>query len=178
MPKCEMIVGHRCNDEGDITGDIECINEGVDFFDDTWHCADCVAYFEKHDPELLAAARRGPPPASEPTARPKCTNHAPRDHAGHWRDWHRGHGCDLDPTPPAPEPPAEPELIQWLTYPIGDRQLSAHAFVGDAQHSVCGKLSRQRCRAQRADRRCKLCTYSLSQRAAAWKVGGEERTDG
>lgn len=29
---------------------------------------------------------------------PGCQNFAPPDHAGHWRDWHRGHGCELDPS--------------------------------------------------------------------------------
>lgn len=26
----------------------------------------------------------------------ECTNYAPRDYVGHWREWHRGHGCGLD----------------------------------------------------------------------------------
>jgi hypothetical protein len=25
-----------------------------------------------------------------------CTNHSPSWFVGHWRDWHRGHGCDKD----------------------------------------------------------------------------------
>jgi hypothetical protein len=25
-----------------------------------------------------------------------CTDHAPPWFVGHWRDWHRGHGCDRD----------------------------------------------------------------------------------
>ena len=25
-----------------------------------------------------------------------CDNYAPRWFGGHWRDWHRGHGCDRD----------------------------------------------------------------------------------
>jgi len=25
-----------------------------------------------------------------------CTNYTPTGFTGHWRDWHRGHGCDLD----------------------------------------------------------------------------------
>jgi hypothetical protein len=28
--------------------------------------------------------------------RPECTNHTPPGFVGHWRDWHRGHGCDKD----------------------------------------------------------------------------------
>lgn len=29
----------------------------------------------------------------------KCTNLAPAGFSGHWREWHRGHGCELDPEP-------------------------------------------------------------------------------
>ena len=25
-----------------------------------------------------------------------CTNNTPRGFVGHWREWHRGHGCDND----------------------------------------------------------------------------------
>ena len=25
-----------------------------------------------------------------------CTNQTPRWFTGHWREWHRGHGCDID----------------------------------------------------------------------------------
>ena len=25
-----------------------------------------------------------------------CTNHSPNWFVGHWRDWHRGHGCEKD----------------------------------------------------------------------------------
>ena len=25
-----------------------------------------------------------------------CTNNTPRGFVGHWREWHRGHGCDKD----------------------------------------------------------------------------------
>lgn len=32
-----------------------------------------------------------------------CRDLAPAGYAGHWRDWHRGHGCDLDPERRAPE---------------------------------------------------------------------------
>jgi hypothetical protein len=38
--------------------------------------------------------------AATPKERPTCTNLMPRGAgSGHWRDWHRGHGCNLDPTP-------------------------------------------------------------------------------
>lgn len=29
---------------------------------------------------------------------PGCQNFAPPDFAGHWREWHRGYGCELDPS--------------------------------------------------------------------------------
>jgi hypothetical protein len=32
---------------------------------------------------------------SEPDKR--CDNFCPSDWAAHWREWHRGHGCTLDP---------------------------------------------------------------------------------
>jgi len=31
----------------------------------------------------------------------RCENPCPRSYSGHWRDWHRGHGCDLDDGKPA-----------------------------------------------------------------------------
>lgn len=30
-------------------------------------------------------------------SRSGCTDYAPVGHTGHWREWHRGHGCNLDP---------------------------------------------------------------------------------
>jgi hypothetical protein len=27
----------------------------------------------------------------------ECQNNSPAGFTGHWRDWHRGHGCDKDP---------------------------------------------------------------------------------
>ncbi len=43
---------------------------------------------------LIAAIAHAPP--REPSPRPVCTNNSPSWLRGHWRDWHRGHGCDLD----------------------------------------------------------------------------------
>lgn len=34
--------------------------------------------------------------ASPHGASPPCANTSPRWFTGHWRDWHRGHGCDKD----------------------------------------------------------------------------------
>lgn len=47
--------------------------------------------------EYLARARAllsSAPPVAAPA---KCRDLAPAGHAGHWRDWHRGHSCALDP---------------------------------------------------------------------------------
>lgn len=30
------------------------------------------------------------------TDKKPCTDHTPPWFVGHWRDWHRGHGCDRD----------------------------------------------------------------------------------
>lgn len=53
--------------------------------------------------------------------------------AGHWRDWHRGHGCNQDPertcattsglivkTPPPPEPPVH--VIDQTGQPYGSER--------------------------------------------------------
>ena len=32
-----------------------------------------------------------------------CANHSPPWFVGHWRDWHRGHGCDRDDGKPRSE---------------------------------------------------------------------------
>ena len=31
-----------------------------------------------------------------PELKKTCTNHTPSWFVGHWRDWHRGHGCNKD----------------------------------------------------------------------------------
>lgn len=56
--RCEMITGHGCDAEGNLTSDIECRKPGVEFFQGLWHCAECVAGFEKEEPEELAGERR------------------------------------------------------------------------------------------------------------------------
>ncbi len=40
-----------------------------------------------------------------------CTNHSPPDFVGHWRDWHRGHGCDKDDGKPR-SAAAKIEIVQ------------------------------------------------------------------
>jgi len=39
--------------------------------------------------------------------RPPCANNTPREFAGHWREWHRGHGCDKDDGHPRHDRPIE-----------------------------------------------------------------------
>lgn len=34
------------------------------------------------------------------TKPPSCTNNTPPGFVGHWKDWHRGHGCDKDDNKP------------------------------------------------------------------------------
>jgi hypothetical protein len=34
--------------------------------------------------------------ADMPQLNESCTDHSPSWFVGHWRDWHRGHGCDKD----------------------------------------------------------------------------------
>lgn len=36
-----------------------------------------------------------PPALGAPYTKP-CTNYSPAGFTGHWREWHRGHGCDKD----------------------------------------------------------------------------------
>jgi len=40
-----------------------------------------------------------------------CTDHTPPWFVGHWRDWHRGHGCDQDDGRPRSEA-AKTEIVQ------------------------------------------------------------------
>ena len=39
----------------------------------------------------------------ELTEKPRCSNSPPPWFVGHWRDWHRGHGCDLGDGKPGSE---------------------------------------------------------------------------
>jgi hypothetical protein len=38
-----------------------------------------------------------PPAAPEAESFADCERFSPPEWTGHWRDWHRGHGCKLDP---------------------------------------------------------------------------------
>lgn len=47
-----------------------------------------------------------PPSPAPPVSREEgagCRNLSPPGFSGHWRDWHRGHGCALDPSKQTPE---------------------------------------------------------------------------
>jgi hypothetical protein len=63
----------------------------------------------EEQPEPAAAA---PVPAQE-----KCSNFAPAGYSGHWREWHRGHGCELDA---APTDPHQSEVVHL--HHRGDRR--------------------------------------------------------
>jgi hypothetical protein len=57
-----------------------CLASGVPPFH---HAIDCTS-------------RRQVEPTTANTAPKTCTDPSPRWFVSHWRDWHRGHGCDLD----------------------------------------------------------------------------------
>lgn len=42
-----------------------------------------------------------------------CNDMTPRSFSGHWRDYHRGHGCELDPTPTALSPTKVAEIVDF-----------------------------------------------------------------
>ncbi len=52
-------------------------------------------------------------------AKPRCTNWAESWYKGHWRDWHRGHGCNLDDGKPRAE--------------VAQQEIDAHAQQDDAR---------------------------------------------
>lgn len=58
------------------------------------------------DSALVAEARATVKETLEARKRPQCPyGNMPRSAgAGHWRDWHRGHGCHLDPDTPKEKP--------------------------------------------------------------------------
>ena len=39
---------------------------------------------------------------STPSTRKPCSNYEPAGWYLHWREWHRGHGCELDDGQPPP----------------------------------------------------------------------------
>lgn len=42
-------------------------------------------------------------PANAPATRPRCRDFVPALFRFHWREWHRGHGCELDDGEPQSE---------------------------------------------------------------------------
>ena len=74
------------------------------------------------------------PPASPPAVSDdRCEDLAPPGYAGHWRDWHRGHGCKLDPDrklpgatvrTPTPAPGTRPPGV-----PMADPAAPAHPMA-------------------------------------------------
>jgi hypothetical protein len=48
-------------------------------------CVETTGSTAKKSPDAVTAAER-----------PECDDFAPPGFMGHWRDWHRGHGCRLD----------------------------------------------------------------------------------
>ena len=83
-----------------------------------------------------------------------CANFAPAGFQGHWRDWHRGHGCGLDPlvapvVPPTPQEPSEPKgrgyTLQSLSNYFGwgvrdDRDIWLFAFQRESLLRLCQSL--------------------------------------
>jgi hypothetical protein len=72
-----------------------------------------------YDGELWCAFERGFAAAllagGEAAEPHECVDFAPAGYTGHWREWHRGHGCKLDPTvhgEAAPEPPKQKPFKQ------------------------------------------------------------------
>jgi hypothetical protein len=89
---CRMFAGHRDSHES--------------WYGERWDDGDAaVADTTPETPAAQIAEALAPaPPLPEATPRKvdiegRCTNFSPPEWAGHWRDWHRGHGCELDPGP-------------------------------------------------------------------------------
>lgn len=64
----------------------------------------------------------------------KCNDPMPASAgAGHWRDWHRGHGCELDPDANATPPPAQGDDCR------GDikQPYASHQWVTVGSNIVC-----------------------------------------
>jgi hypothetical protein len=59
--------------------------------------------------DLVSAAEARPVPTGVVRAEGSCSSTAPAWFTGHWRDWHRGHGCDRDDGKPRTEI-SQPEL--------------------------------------------------------------------
>jgi hypothetical protein len=67
----------------------------------------------------------------------KCTNYAPIGFTGHWRDWHRGHGCDLDDgTSSLPGQSEDTEIVNALTAICREADRNFERVGGSSRHWV------------------------------------------
>lgn len=67
-------------------------------------CVDCWNDTRQRTPEKATAtgSPRSPQSKGPEPIKPLCMNYCPSTWTGHWREWHRGHGCHLDPSTPSP----------------------------------------------------------------------------
>lgn len=56
----------------------------------------------------------------------QCEDFCPPTWTGHWRDWHRGHGCHLDPTLAAQERETTPDAVAAFIRDVRDEALRLH----------------------------------------------------
>lgn len=82
----------------------------VAIVDDSWQMIECTQCKKRwsgvmNEEELNSIVKRmqdaaldaSPPRAvNAPSGNKSCTDPTPRWFVGHWREWHRGHGCDRD----------------------------------------------------------------------------------
>lgn len=52
MTKCEMVVGFTCNPEGDIVGEIECVNQARWLVEGAKACESCRDAMLKEEPDF------------------------------------------------------------------------------------------------------------------------------
>jgi hypothetical protein len=56
--KCELVVDHLCNDEGDLGDEIECAKPAAELVDGVAMCAECIAHILERDPDIITLAKR------------------------------------------------------------------------------------------------------------------------
>jgi hypothetical protein len=97
------------------------LREALEFYADPWKfrepgedAASVPDFYDEMDfgdKARAALAALSPPPAGGTPKRKRlvdCDRRSPPEWTDHWREWHRGHGCKLDPDaqPPADAAPA------------------------------------------------------------------------